>query len=178
MFKKFVVCGAIAMALSVSACAGKAKKPAPPANPGTAGSGISTGGFSEGSGTGSAIGAGTAGSDDTSGLDLTQRTVYFELDSSDIDSAGQAVIARFGKHLVSKPTAKLRLEGHADERGTREYNVGLGERRANAVQSALLAAGASASQISVVSYGEERPAVEGQDEFAWTKNRRVEIVQL
>lgn len=177
MFKQFVLCTAIALGLTVSGCAGKAKKPAPPANPGTS-SGISTGGFSEGSGDGAALGSGTAGSDDTSGLDLTQRTVFFQLDSSDMDSAGQAVVARFGKYLVSKPTAKLRLEGHADERGTREYNVGLGERRANAVQSALLAAGANAAQISVVSYGEERPAVEGQDEFAWTKNRRVEIIQL
>ena len=89
-----------------------------------------------------------------------------------------AVVARFAQYLAKNPTAKLRLEGHADERGTREYNVGLGERRANAVQSALIAGGASATQISIVSYGEERAADPGHDESAWAKNRRVEIVQL
>ncbi len=70
----------------------------------------------------------------------------------------------------------ITLEGHADERGTREYNLGLGERRGNAVSGALQANGGAAGQLSVVSYGEERPAAEGHDESAWSKNRRVEIV--
>ena len=71
---------------------------------------------------------------------------------------------------------KWGLEGHADERGTREYNLALGERRANAVQSYLLSQGASRSQIEVVSYGEEKPAMNGHDQMSWEKNRRVEIV--
>ena len=73
---------------------------------------------------------------------------------------------------------KVRLEGHTDERGSREYNIGLGERRAQAVRRALLLQGATDAQLSTVSYGEERPAVAGHDEAAWAKNRRVEIVYL
>jgi peptidoglycan-associated lipoprotein len=72
----------------------------------------------------------------------------------------------------------VRLEGHTDERGSREYNIGLGERRAQSVRRALLLQGASDAQLSTVSYGEERPAVAGHDEAAWSKNRRVEIVYL
>ena len=72
----------------------------------------------------------------------------------------------------------MRLEGHTDERGSREYNIGLGERRAQSVRRALLLQGAADAQISTVSYGEERPAVPGHDEAAWAKNRRVEIVYL
>lgn len=175
MFKQFVLTSVVAVGLVLGGCAGKSTK-----NAGTgasSGSGITTGSASDTSGAGTPVG-GAVGSDDTSGLALTQRTVYFAFDSSDIDSSGQAVIARFAKYLVAHPTAKLRLEGHADERGTREYNVGLGERRANAVEAALVAGGASAAQVSVVSYGEERAADPGHDEAAWAKNRRVEIVQL
>lgn len=116
--------------------------------------------------------------DDTSGLSLSERTVYFEFDSSELTASGQTIAANFARYLVSNPTAKLRLEGHGDERGTREYNVGLGERRANAVQAALLSGGASAAQVSIVSYGEERPADPRHDEEGWARNRRVEIVQL
>jgi peptidoglycan-associated lipoprotein len=72
----------------------------------------------------------------------------------------------------------VRLEGHTDERGSREYNIGLGERRAQAVRRSLLLQGATDAQISTVSYGAERPAVSGHDEAAWAKNRRVEIVYL
>jgi peptidoglycan-associated lipoprotein len=71
---------------------------------------------------------------------------------------------------------RVRLEGHTDERGTREYNIALGERRAQAVRRALLLQGAADAQVTTVSYGEERPAVDGSDDSAWTRNRRVEIV--
>ena len=71
----------------------------------------------------------------------------------------------------------MRLEGHADERGTREYNIGLGERRANAVQSALTAQGVSGEQVSVISYGEERPASLSRDEAGYAENRRVQIIR-
>ena len=79
-------------------------------------------------------------------------------------------------YLRQFPDARVRLEGNTDERGSREYNLGLGERRGNAVQSALSAAGASSSQLNVVSYGEERPVCRQHDEACWSKNRRVEIV--
>jgi len=88
------------------------------------------------------------------------------------------VVGAHAKYLASHGSARVRLEGHTDERGSREYNIGLGERRAQAVRRALLLQGASEGQISTVSYGEERPAVPGHDEAAWAKNRRVEIVYL
>jgi peptidoglycan-associated lipoprotein len=107
---------------------------------------------------------------------LRQRVVYFDLDRTEIKPEFSAQIACHAEYLRQFPNARVTLEGHADERGTREYNLGLGERRGNAVDSAITAAGASASQLNVVSYGEERPVDRGHDESAWSKNRRVEIV--
>ena len=85
-------------------------------------------------------------------------------------------MACHAKYLRDRPTARLRLEGNADERGSREYNLGLGERRGNAVSSALQASGGSASQQTVVSYGEERPVCNEGGESCWSQNRRVELV--
>ena len=107
---------------------------------------------------------------------LRQRVVYFDLDRTEIKPEFSAQIACHAEYLRQFPNARVTLEGHADERGTREYNLGLGERRGNAVQSAVSAAGASMGQLNVVSYGEERPVDRGHDESAWAKNRRVEIV--
>jgi len=109
--------------------------------------------------------------------DLTQHSVYFDYDKADIRSDGQAVVTSWAAFLSSHPTTKVRLEGNTDERGTREYNVGLGERRANAVATALESRGVSGSQVSVVSYGKERPVATGHDDSAWSQNRRVDIVQ-
>ncbi|HEX4870871.1 MAG TPA: peptidoglycan-associated lipoprotein Pal [Nevskiaceae bacterium] len=174
MLKQVLITGVVATVLAVSGCAGKGKKGAAGAD---AGSGFATSGTGDDSiATGRVIGG--SGSDDTSGLDLSQRTVYFAYDSAEISVETRSIVERFGRFLVANPTKRVRLEGHADERGTREYNVGLGENRANAVREVLLGMGVSASQISVVSYGEERPAVPGSDEAAYAKNRRVEIVQL
>ncbi len=117
----------------------------------------------------------TVGSLDTDAC-LRQRVVYFDLDRTEIKSEFQAQIACHAEYLRQFPGARVTLEGHADERGTREYNLGLGERRGNAVQSALGSAGATGGQLNVVSYGEERPVDRGHDESAWAKNRRVEIV--
>jgi peptidoglycan-associated lipoprotein len=107
---------------------------------------------------------------------LRQRVVYFDLDQTMIKPEFQAQIACHAAFLRQFPEARVRLEGNADERGSREYNLGLGERRGNAVQSALTAAGASSSQLNVVSYGEERPVCRQHDESCWSKNRRVEII--
>ncbi len=107
---------------------------------------------------------------------LRQRVVYFDFDRSDIKPEAQEILRCHGKYLTDRPSAAVTLEGHADERGTREYNLGLGERRGNAVSGALQANGGSAGQLTVVSYGEERPAVDGHDEAAWSRNRRVEII--
>jgi len=107
---------------------------------------------------------------------LRQRVVYFDFDRADIKSEAAEILACHGKYLRDRPSAMITLEGHADERGTREYNLGLGERRSNAVSGALQANGGSAGQLNVVSYGEERPVADGHDESAWSQNRRVEIV--
>jgi len=107
---------------------------------------------------------------------LRQRVVYFDFDRSEIKPEFQAQIACHASYLRQFPGARVTLEGNADERGTREYNLGLGERRGNAVSSAVGAAGASASQLNVVSYGEERPVCKEHGEPCWGKNRRVEIV--
>ena len=107
---------------------------------------------------------------------LRQRVVYFDFDKSEIRPEFQAAVACHAEYLKQFRGARVTLEGNADERGTREYNMGLGERRGNAVQSALGAAGASSSQLNVVSYGEERPVCKEHGEPCWGKNRRVEIV--
>jgi peptidoglycan-associated lipoprotein len=109
---------------------------------------------------------------------LAKRTVYFDFDSSEIKGDGTDIVAAHAKYLSKNTGLKIRLEGHTDERGSREYNIGLGERRAQAVRRALLLQGAAEGQVSTVSYGEERPAAAGSDEAAWAKNRRVEIVYL
>ena len=107
---------------------------------------------------------------------LRQRVIYFDLDRAEIKPDFQAQIACHAAYLRQFPESRVRLEGNADERGSREYNLGLGERRGNAVQSALSAARASSSQLNVVSYGEERPVCRQHDESCWSKNRRVEII--
>jgi len=106
----------------------------------------------------------------------TKNIIYFDYDSSGIPQEYLPVVAANAAYLVKYPTARVRLEGNTDERGTREYNIGLGERRAQVVRNALLAQGVAAAQITTVSYGEERPAVEGHDEAAYAQNRRVEFV--
>jgi len=133
----------------------------------------------EGSGAGNANASG--GDNEVAGPQaglLAKRTVYFDFDSSEIKGEGTDIVAAHAKYLAANPATRVRLEGHTDERGSREYNIGLGERRAQSVRRALLLQGAVDAQISTVSYGEERPAVPGHDEAAWAKNRRVEIVYL
>jgi len=107
---------------------------------------------------------------------LRQRVVYFDLDKTEIKPEFQAQIACHAAYMRQFPESRVRLEGNADERGSREYNLGLGERRGNAVQSALSAAGASSSQLNVVSYNEERPICRQHDKSCWSKNHRVKIV--
>lgn len=107
---------------------------------------------------------------------MDQLIVYFPYDQADVPPDYNGMLAAHGQFLSSNPGAQIRLEGHADERGSREYNIGLGERRSQAVRRILMLQGASAEQLSTVSYGEERPAALGSDEEAYGLNRRVEIV--
>jgi len=107
---------------------------------------------------------------------LSIKTIYFNFDSSEISEDDVEVIKHHGKYLALNSDATLRLEGHTDERGTREYNIALADRRAQSIKKLLLFQGASSSQITIISYGEEKPAALGHDEAAWKLNRRAELV--
>ncbi|RKR06178.1 peptidoglycan-associated lipoprotein [Kushneria sinocarnis] len=139
------------------------------------------GGMSSGTSTGAST-QGMSSSQGAQGAGMDQRdqmpsetTVYFEFDSSSIPSQYESVLNRNASYLQSHPDTSVVLEGHTDPRGTREYNMALGERRANSVKQYLTIQGVSASQIEVVSYGEERPAMQGNSEQAYAKDRRVVI---
>ncbi len=99
---------------------------------------------------------------------------YFDFDESNLRPESRAVLTAHAERLKAAPHV-VRLEGHADERGTREYNMALGERRANAVRDFLVLQGVDSAMIESISYGEERPAVLGSDDYSWSQNRRVEL---
>ena len=107
---------------------------------------------------------------------LSRLVIYFEFDQSNILSEFNGLLAAHGEYLANNAEAQVRLEGHADERGSREYNIGLGEERAQAVRRVLLLQGSATEQFTTVSYGEERPASVGSGEEAYSLNRRVELV--
>lgn len=107
---------------------------------------------------------------------LSKRVIYFDFDKSTVRTEYRGIVEAHAAYAASSGTARITLEGHADERGTREYNLGLGERRGNAVSGLMSAQGARGSQLTVVSYGEERPTCRVSDEECWAMNRRVEIV--
>ena len=126
-----------------------------------------------------------AGRDNTAATsqDMTSEQVaevpavyYFDLNSFVVKGKYRDVIKQHALYLLKNPQAKIRVEGHTDERGSREYNLALGERRAKAVSELLKSEGVSSQQIAVVSYGKELPAVKGHDEDAWKYNRRAKVV--
>ena len=106
---------------------------------------------------------------------LSKRTIYFMLDSSQVLPDFVPIVAAHSQYLIANPSQHIVLEGHADERGSREYNIALGEQRAKSVASMMKVQGVSESQLDIVSYGEEKPAAFGSDEAAWEQNRRVVI---
>ena len=112
-----------------------------------------------------ALGDGTSGN-----------VIYFDYNSSQIRDESLPLITAAAEVLAADASQQLRLEGHADERGTREYNLALGEQRAQSVRDLIMLQGVSGNQIDIVSYGEEKPAAIGSDETAWQQNRRVELV--
>jgi peptidoglycan-associated lipoprotein len=163
--------------LAAAGCASKRPKP----GPAVPAAGANSGAQSEGA----AGGAGAAGAnmsqEETTGPQsgtLANRTIYFDFDSAVIEGQGVEVLAAHARYLAAHSDARVRLEGNTDERGSREYNIGLGERRAQAVRRAMLLQGVADGQITTVSYGEERPADPGHTEASWAKNRRVDIVYL
>ena len=104
-----------------------------------------------------------------------ERSVYFDFDKFDIKADQTAVVERQGKYLAANAALKVRVEGNADERGGREYNLALGQKRAEAVVRGLKAYGVKDGQVEPVSFGSEKPAATGHDEAAWAQNRRVDL---
>ncbi|MSP27493.1 MAG: peptidoglycan-associated lipoprotein Pal [Methylococcales bacterium] len=144
--------------------------------------GASTNGFNNGAGVNayglntdgmSGAGSGAAYNDPNS---PQAKVIYFMLDSSEVQPDFLPVVLAHAQYLVANPRIHIILEGNSDERGSREYNVALGEQRARSVANIMKAHGVSDSQLQTVSYGEEKPAAMGSDESAWEQNRRVEIV--
>ena len=107
---------------------------------------------------------------------LANRTIYFEYDSASLTDESIAILEKHGNFIAANGEVRVRLEGHADERGSREYNIGLGDRRAQSVRRVLLFQGAATNQIDTVSYGEESPVDSAHNEEAWARNRRVELI--
>lgn len=152
---------------------------------GTAGDGSADGAAGAGTygaGRGSAFGGGAGGGAGGAsgyvggpGANEAQRVVYFDFDSSDIRADSRPLIEAHAQYLTQNPGAAVVLEGHTDERGSREYNIALGERRSTAVRRVMETLGVKPQQMRNVSYGKERPAVAGHDEAAYSQNRRVEI---
>jgi peptidoglycan-associated lipoprotein len=137
-----------------------------------AGTGANTGAYDSTNMTGSSVRPGTQ-------QDLEQNVgdrVFFGYDSSVLTGEGQSTLERQAAWLKQYPSVNVTIEGHADERGTREYNIALGERRANAAKNYLVSLGIDSSRLSVVSYGKERPAVLGSTEDAYAQNRRAVTV--
>jgi peptidoglycan-associated lipoprotein len=126
--------------------------------------------------------AGSAGSLDPALRDprspLSKRTILFDYDSFVVKDEYRPVVDAHAKYLQSHKSTKVTLQGHADERGSREYNIALGQKRADSVKNLLLLLGATEVQIETVSFGKEKPKVDGHDESAWSQNRRVEIIYV
>jgi peptidoglycan-associated lipoprotein len=179
MQRNLLVLIAIIASAAVAGCSSHKPRPQPQ---NTSATGSESADQSSTSGAGNSNALGSAGAGDESagptGEQLKNRVIYFEFDSSDIKSEYNEMISAHGRYLASNPTKHVRIEGNTDERGSREYNIGLGERRAQAVRRALMLQGANESQITTVSYGEERPAVTGHTDDAWARNRRANIVYL
>jgi peptidoglycan-associated lipoprotein len=160
--------------VAVSACSKKRPETLPPA-PGpqvtdpNAGAGV---------GTGVSNGGVVPGSDADFRRSVTSNTINFGLDQYDIDPEARAVLDSQAEWLARNPNVRITIEGHCDERGTREYNLALGDRRANAAKNYLSARGIAAGRMTVISYGSERPLALGSDESAWAQNRRAVTIVI
>lgn len=159
----------------LSACEGTTETKDDSAVSGSSGSASTSSGSATTTATGSGSAWGGHPLDDPASL-LSKRVVYFEFDESVILDEDRPILEAHAEYLAQNPGAAVTLEGHADERGTREYNLALGERRAQSVRQFMSLLGASGQQLRTVSYGEERPAATGHNEEAWALNRRVEII--
>lgn len=165
------------MLVAVAGCAKKKPAVLPPA---PAGSGMIDDGANGANGgagaNGGLAGAAVPGSRADFIAQAGTDTVLFGTDSSDVDGEAQGILLRQAQWLQRNPNVRVTVEGHCDERGTREYNLALGDRRANSAKNFLASNGVDAGRISVISYGKERPAATGSDEGAYAQNRRAVTV--
>lgn len=167
MNKRLTLTMLIAAGIAVSACAKKAPQVLPP-DPGTPSQTETT-----------SSSAPVPGSQaDFAAQMMGQDTIYFDTDRYNIDSADMTALQAQAQWLAQYPGKRATVEGHADERGTREYNLALGERRANAAKNYLVSVGIDAARLSTVSYGKERPVALGSDEASWAKNRRAVTITI
>ncbi|MCC5861975.1 MAG: peptidoglycan-associated lipoprotein Pal [Gammaproteobacteria bacterium] len=169
----------VALACVLAACAGRGTATPEDADTNRVGSRDMNGSATSatrGDGRGARIGDMEALEPDPADPVLSNMTIFFDFDRDNIRQEFIPTLDAHAAFLMENPRRRVRLEGHTDERGSREYNIGLGERRALSVRRYLLLQGVSADQLSTVSYGEERPAVLGSNEQAWSQNRRVELV--
>jgi peptidoglycan-associated lipoprotein len=179
MKKTWVVAVSLVLAFGLAGCPKKpTTKPSTDTGSAVSGSSATTSGAATDAGAAARPLPGVALGGSASDAGTTLATVYFAFDSAEVPAEYNAAIGSAAKRLGQNSAMRLRLEGNTDERGSPEYNIGLGERRAQAVKRALTLAGAPDGQLLTVSYGAERPAVEGHDEAAWAKNRRVDVVAL
>ncbi len=172
---KLLTHAALATALIASGCAKKKPKevPAPPVATGDAAGGSGTSDGTSGTGAdGTVGGANLPGSRADFIARTGSDTIYFNTDKYELDDANRATLDAQAAWLAANAGIRVTIEGHADERGTREYNLALGDRRANAARNHLTAKGVSADRMTVISWGKERPAATGSDEQAWAQNRR------
>ncbi|HEX8741042.1 MAG TPA: peptidoglycan-associated lipoprotein Pal [Casimicrobiaceae bacterium] len=165
------------IAVALVGCSTTATKPAPvvESGAGTSASGAET------SGAGNAGVNGNAGASATDELHnpasiLSKRSVYFDFDSFVVKDEYKPLVEAHARYLQSHPTARMTIQGNTDERGSREYNIALGQKRADAVKRMMVLLGAGDSQIETVSFGKEKPKNPGHDEAAWAENRRDDIV--
>lgn len=168
--KIFIAAACIAMMAGCASNKKDTKDETPAADAGATSQGVGTG---TGSATPMDGGTDVAG---PSGDLLSTRVIYFDYDSAQVKSEFVAVVNAHGRNLADNPNARIRLEGHADERGSREYNIALSEYRAEAVRNLMKFQGVREGQIETVAFGEEKPVEFGHNETAWSRNRRVEIV--
>ena len=164
--KRATIALVLAASVALSACAGKAPKVLPPDPGGTPATDTGTGAPVPGS------------QADFVARMMGKDTVYFDTDRYNIDSEDQAALSTQAQWLMQYPAKRATIEGHCDERGTREYNLALGERRANAAKNYLATLGVDPTRLTTVSYGKERPAALGSDEESWSKNRRAVTVTI
>ncbi len=170
MRKAIAIAAALTMVTSLGACSRRAPEVLPPAPTGD-GSG------SGGTGTG-VSGVAVPGSQADFIASIAADTIYFDTDQYNVDAADRATLDSQAAWLRRYPAVRILIEGHADERGTRDYNLALGQRRADAARAYLASLGIDAARISTISYGKERPVALGSDEASWARNRRAVTMTL